>query len=95
MKPLAEERKIFTKTTLLILIPLVALVDVAAIMSFSQGLHPESNAEIFFLLLSGVFFIFSGVVLLKKKKKPEIVDDSTKEVDEPIGNIGNGNLGRF
>ena len=71
-----------TKTTLLILIPLVVLVDIAAIMSLWQGLHPDSNAEVIFLILSFFFFVFSGYVLLKKEKTNNIVEDPLKEVDE-------------
>ncbi|HOM78134.1 hypothetical protein KBG31_01860 [Patescibacteria group bacterium] len=71
-----------TKTTLLILLPLVALVDIAAIMSLWQGLHPDSNAEVIFLILSFFFFVFSGYVLLKKEKTNNIVEDPLKEVDE-------------
>jgi hypothetical protein len=73
-----------SKTTLIILIPLVALMDVAAIMSYTQQLNPENKGELLFLFLSFVFFAFAGVILFKNKKKPkpQIISDPIKELDE-------------
>lgn len=60
---------LFNKTTILILVPLVVLVDIAAIISLFQDLHPGSYAEPIFLLLSLAFFVFAGFVVLKKGKE--------------------------
>jgi len=79
---------IFSKTTILILVPLVVLVDIAAVISLLQDLHPGSYAEPIFLLLSLIFFIFAGFTILKKDKKdsPDLssnrISPTNSEIDE-------------
>jgi len=84
---------VLNKTSLLILIPLVVLVDVGAITSLSQDLHPDSNAEIFFLMGSAIFFIFAGFMLFKKRPLPKVMEDPLKKVGEAI--VDPKDQGRF
>jgi type II secretory pathway component PulK len=55
------------KITILILVALVALIDIAAIVSLSQNLYSGSNSEIIFLGMSLIFYVGAGLLLFKKK----------------------------